>query len=231
MGVLYSIIIPAYNEESRIEKTLIFVHDFFSKKGSFEIIVITDGTDGTASLAKKVASKRKCIRIVEFKSRLGKGGAIKAGLDMASGKLLGFVDADMPVRASDMYSLFTMLKDSDCAIASRNAAGSEIRRKAPLARRISSKVFGFYVNALFGLGISDTQCGAKAIRRQAYTQIKDMIKSDGFEFDVEMLWHLKKAGLRISEIPVTWSHEDDSKFSLRYGPGMLASLLKTRVGA
>ncbi len=225
----YSVIIPAYNEEKRIRETLVLYDDYFRRVGNYEIIVVCDGVDRTAEIAGELSAERKHIRLVKFSSRLGKGGGVMKGVEYSKGEYVGFIDADAPVKPRDFFSLFQELSKSDCAIASRRIRGAEVSRDTSLPRRAARIGFNILVNLLFGLGIRDTQCGAKVFRRHALKTIRGM-KSTGFEFDVELLWRLKKQGYIITEMPARWSHGGDSKFSLLYGAGMAATLVKIRLG-
>lgn len=94
---------------------------------------------------------------------------------------------------------------------------------------MSSKVFNILVNLMFDLGIKDTQCGAKVFKKSIVEPLLSMMKNRGFEFDVELLWRIKKGGFNIKEIPVEWKHEGNSTFSLKYSGIMLLNLLKLRL--
>lgn len=96
-------------------------------------------------------------------------------------------------------------------------------------RRISSKAFNILVNIIFNLGFEDTQCGAKFFRKEAISDVLNDLKTKEFEFDVELLWKLKKKGYNVVEYPITWKHSEGSSFSLFNGPKMIFSLLKVRL--
>ena len=86
-------------------------------------------------------------------------------------------------------------------------------------------------NALFGLGIHDTQCGAKIFKKEVIEKIMPSMRSTGFEFDIEMLWRIKRAGYSIKEVPIIWRGKKDSRFSMLETPKMFASLILRRLGA
>ena len=221
-----SIIIPAYNEERRVQNTLILYLDYFD----CEIIVVCDGQDGSAEIVKNLSKKYPKIKLLKFISKLGKGGAIIEGFKKSSGDYVGFVDADEAVSPEQFEILLNELENSDCAIGSRRIYGSEILRRQPLKRVISSRIFNTLSNGLFDLRIKDTQCGAKVFRRKVIENVLHKLKSTGFEFDVELLWRIKKEGFSIKEVPIIWRHIDKSSFSLKYAPAMFVGLIKRRIG-
>jgi glycosyltransferase involved in cell wall biosynthesis len=214
-----SIIIPAYNEEKRIADVL------RAYKSMGEIIVVADGKDKTAEIAKANGA-----RVLEFKHRLGKGGGVIEGMKVAKGDYIGFVDSDGSITPNEFKKLVDAMHECDIAIGSRRAKGSKVCAKQSFNRRFMSNIFNIYINALFFLRISDTQCGAKLFKRECIKRVLPRMKSRGFEFDVELLWRLKKQGCRIAEVPVKWAHEEGSTFSLSNGPQMLLSLLRIRLG-
>ncbi len=226
---MISIIVPAYNEEQRIEKTLLDYSDYFSKnQKDYEIIVVCDGIDRTAKIVKSIMNDRKNIRMAEFRKKLGKGGAIIEGFKAAKGDIIGFTDADESVSPEDFYMLSKRINGNDCVIGSRRATGAKILVAQPLKRRLASRLFNIFINVVFGLGVKDTQCGVKIARKSAIDSVASNILSMGFEFDVEFLWLLKKNGFSIKEMPITWKHTIHSSFSLWRGPGMIYSLLRVR---
>ncbi|MBN2517873.1 MAG: glycosyltransferase [Candidatus Altiarchaeota archaeon] len=216
-----SIVIPAYNEEQRISDVL---NNYKTLKS--EIIVVADGSDKTAEIARRAG-----VRVLEFKERLGKGGAIIEGFKAAKGDVLSFVDCDTAVTPHEFSRLLGVFREKKCdvLVGSRRLADSETRKKQPWGRRISSRLFNYFVRAVFRLKIKDTQCGIKFFKSESVKPLLDEIKHKGFEFDVELLWRLKKTGRKIVEEPVSWQHCSGSKFSLSYGPRMCFSLLKLRL--
>jgi len=218
-----SLIIPAYNEEKRIGEVL----DILTKKlKDYEIIVVDDGsTDKTKEIALS-----KGVKVISYKKNRGKGYAVKKGFLNANGDLIGFVDADKSISYIYIERVFDALKDADVAIASRRSKDSKITVKQPLIRRLASRLFNlFVVRLVFGLDISDSQCGCKAMKKEAAKYLARKTESNGFEFDVEMLWLAKLRGYKIKEVPVVWKHEKNSTFNLSKGPKMFLSLINIRV--
>ncbi len=222
---MQSIVIPAYNEEQRISRTL---EDYSRAFPKAEIIVVCDGTDKTADIVSAFASRNKMVKLIVSGKRLGKGGAIYKGFDAAKGDIVGFTDSDEGVSPPDYRKLLDELRNYDCVIASRRAKGAKILRNRPWHIVFVSFVFNKIVNLLFSLGVKDTQCGAKVMKREVYGKIKKDLLLTGFEFDVELLWRVKKAGLSVKEVPITWTHDPRSKTNIRNHPNLLYQIIKLR---
>jgi glycosyltransferase involved in cell wall biosynthesis len=220
-----SIIIPAYNEQERIGRTIKKLIEGFPQQ---EILVVCDGQDNSKKIVRQLSSEYGNVRLIKFNCRLGKGGALIHGFRAAKGEAICFVDADESVGIDDLKSMFLALHGSDGIIASRRLSESKILIKQPIKRRLASKAFNILVRLFFGLPFKDTQCGAKIFRRDAILDILDDLETTGFEIDVEILWRLKNKGYKVVEYPITWKHSDGSKFKLSQSKGMLISLLKVR---
>jgi glycosyltransferase involved in cell wall biosynthesis len=223
----YSLVIPAYNEEKRIRP-------LFNAIGRFdgELIVVCDGTDATAQVVEEIARTRAdlLIRCLRFDHRLGKGGGVITGLSVARAPLVGFFDADGSTTISEMMRLFSFLSESDAAIGSRWVAGSNLRVRQGILRRLESRSFNLLIRCLFGLNFHDTQCGAKVFRKPAIDRVLPAMVSRGFEFDVELLWRLHQAGSRIAEVPIEWQNKGDSRVRKRDMVRMIRDLFRVRLG-
>jgi dolichol-phosphate mannosyltransferase len=222
----YAVIIPAYNEERRIRSIL---EDVKGDPGQF--IMVCDGTDGTAGIVREFSSSHPDTDLlcVEFSERLGKGRAIVEGFFRTDAPVVGFLDADGSTTLAQMKKLMKGLDGSDAVIGSRWMPGSVIPEPQGLSRQMESRVFNLLVRLLFGLKLTDTQCGAKVFKKSAIDAvIRDMI-STGFEFDVELLWRLAKKGYIIHECPITWNNQGDSRVKAGDAFRMLAGLIKIRL--
>jgi len=232
---MYSIVIPAYNEERRVGPTIHSYISFLNKnKINYEIIVICDGcTDRTVDVVKKFSHNEK-IRLFVLPQRLGKGGGVHYGFSKCSGDTIGFVDADNAVRPEEFKKLIDNIEGVDCVIASRRVENA-IMLIPPKSRlwvfsmRLLSQIFNkVVVNLIFRLNIKDTQCGAKFMKRYVYENIRNELKINGFEFDVELLWRIKEHGYKIKEVGVIWRHDLESKSRIMNSFNMLISLLKRK---
>jgi len=229
-----SIIIPAYNEETRIGGVLENYLEVLDREfpGSYELIVVCNGcTDKTFEITTSFSKKSDSIVGLCFEKRLGKGGAIIEGFKAAKGRLVGFMDADESTEAEEYLKLVRILEKEgvDGAIASRRVEGARIEVKQPFFRRFASRTFNLFVRSIFNLDFKDTQCGAKVFRGKSIQGVLGGLSSKGFEFDVELLWRMMRVGNSIVEVPITWRHEGGSTFGLRYAPKMFFRLLALRI--
>ncbi len=217
-----SLIIPAYNEEQRLSSTL---HQYAAALRArfgtqFEILVIANGcTDGTAAIARRMATQYLEIAVVEIPDRVGKGGALLAGFQIARGARIAYTDADGSVEPASLLALCERLANVDIAIGSRHLDSSAIGQAQPLTRRLAGTAFRVTVRRLFGLPYRDTQCGAKALRREAARTLATLVTERGWAFDVELLLAAGAEGFTIGEYPVTWSDVVGSR--LRFLPTLI----------
>jgi dolichol-phosphate mannosyltransferase len=223
----YSLVIPAYNEEERIRPTFDHISHFDG-----ELIVVCDGTDGTARVVEEIARTRTdlTIQCLTFDHRLGKGGGVIAGLAAARAPLVGYFDADGSTTISEMIRLFSFLAENDGAIGSRWVDGSNLKVRQGILRQLESRSFNLLIRCLFGLNFHDTQCGAKVFKKGAIDRVLPAMASRGFEFDVEILWRLSQAGCRVVEVPIEWQNIDNSRVRTRDIMQMVAGLCLVRLG-
>lgn len=222
-----TLVIPAYNEERRIRSLLEEIPGF-----SGALIVVCDGTDATPAVIDAFAADHPSLKIrcLTFPNRLGKGGGVVAGMKAAETRYIGYMDADGSTSLSEMERLFDRLATADGAIGSRWVPGSVLTVRQGLRRRVESRLFNLMVRLLFGLDYRDTQCGAKAFRREALDAVLSSIRSTGFEFDVELLWRLQRNGCRVEEVPITWENRDESKVMALDAKEMLFGMIRLRFG-
>jgi dolichyl-phosphate beta-glucosyltransferase len=215
-----SIVIPVFNEERRIQRTLADVWRYFADR-SVEILVVDDGsTDGTVSVVEAFAREHPGFRVLPEKHR-GKAATVLAGMRAANGNLVAFMDADLatPLQTWEQCEL-AIAHGAGVAIASREGTGS-IRVAEPWYRHVMGRVFNGLVQLLLLPGIHDTQCGFKVFSREALDDIlsRQQLYQDAQEvraarvtaFDVELLYVARKTGYTINVIPVTWQYGDQSK--------------------
>lgn len=220
-----SLIIPAYNEEERIGSLLDECLDFEG-----ETIVVIEGDDRTRDIVSEFIRKHpdKNIRYLSSSRRLGKGGGIQWGMKEAGCPFIGFIDADGSTGIQEMIALFQKLDRYDGVIGSRWLPDAIIPIRQGLWRRVQSRIFNGIIRILFGLWYSDTQCGAKAFRREVIDGVIDNLSATGFEFDVELLWKAEKAGYVIVEHPIQWSDRGGSTIRMSDSIAMLRGLLAIR---
>lgn len=215
--IKYSIIVPAFNEENRIPSMLTDYARFFcgEDRNDTELIVVVNGSiDRTEKVVRRFADEYKNIRLLVEPERVGKGVAIIMGIKAVRGEYGGFVDADGATAPEAFQDLIDHRRDADCIIASRYLPESIATPKQPLKRIIASRVFNAVVRLMFGLRLTDTQCGAKLIRRGALETVLPRLGLTQWAFDVDLLFQLKRAGFTIKEIPTVWRDVAGSKLKI-----------------
>jgi dolichyl-phosphate beta-glucosyltransferase len=215
-----SLIIPAYNEVRRIEGTIREAEDYFKSRGKrFEIIVCADGTDGTLEKVASMARNDLALKVLGQAERKGKGFAVRSGVKIAQGDVIGFSDADNKTPITEYDKLEPFLKEGyEVAIGSRRNPHAKIERPQPLYRRLGGKAFGIVMHALVGLkGIQDTQCGFKFFKAHAARRIFERQVIDGYMFDVEILAIAERLGYRIAQAPIRWRDDNDSRLDVIAG--------------
>lgn len=228
------ILIPAYNEEGRIEPTLREYGEFFAKNytGEHHIVVVLNGcTDNTLGVVQKVAKDYPAIHSIVFKDPIGKGGALIEGLKLAiHSELIGYVDADGATQPQAFLDLVRKVGDADCVIGSRWLPGAVIHQSQQTKRQFASRIFHRIVQLLFGMNIRDTQCGAKVMKTAAVEKIHDYLTTADMAFDINLLYALKRAGFKILEVPTEWTDKIGSKVTLgRTSLTMFLSAVRVRL--
>jgi dolichyl-phosphate beta-glucosyltransferase len=217
---LVSLIIPAYNEAGRIVSTVTEAIDYFdTRQQPCEIIVSADGTDGTREAAGTLTARHPFVKVIGSPERGGKGRGIRQAIQISSGDVIGFSDADNKTPITEFDKILPQLEAGhEVVIGSRGLRDSNIERPQKWYRRIGSKGFGVFMHATVGLsGIIDTQCGFKFFRGDVARDLFRHQKIDGYMFDVEILYIAKQRGYRIAQVPVRWRDDGDSRLNLIAG--------------
>ena len=221
------LLIPAYNEENRIEPVLWDYARYFKQNydGKFQLIVVLNGCrDNTLGIVQRVSAEFPFITWLEFKEPIGKGGALIEGLKLAPmADLIGYVDADGSTPPHAFHDLIKRIDDYDCVIGSRWMHGAVLHQEQSHKRQFASRGFHAIVQLLFWMNIRDTQCGAKVMRREPVEKIHSSLRIADMAFDINLLYSLKRAGYRILEVPTEWTDKIGSKVTL--GPTSLTMLL------
>lgn len=223
------LLIPAYNEEERIEPTLREYAMYFREHyaGRFELLVVLNGcTDGTLGIVERVAKEFPEIRADDIKEPIGKGGALIEGLRLApTVDWIGYVDADGATPPAAFHGLLRHMPDAHCVIGSRWLPDSRLHQVQPFFRRFASRVFHVIVELLFWMHVKDTQCPAKVARRQAIEKVHDHLRIADLAFDVNLIYSLKHANFEVLEVPVEWTDKVGSKVSSSFFRSSLVMFL------
>ncbi len=207
-----SVVVPAYNEATRILATLDAVTTHLSAKPfPWELIVVDDGSsDGTANLVESRARVEPRVR-VESIPHAGKGWAVRHGMLAATGRLRFMCDADLAMPIAHLDDFIRRIYDGyDVVIGSREAEGAR-RFDEPALRHVMGRVFNWSVKAIAVPRIQDTQCGFKCFRAAAAEDLFHLQRVEGFGFDVEILHLAFKRGYRVHELPIDWRYQTESK--------------------
>ncbi len=234
-----SILVPAYNEETRLPDTLETIADYLRKRDfSHELVVIDDGSrDKTRDVVREFAQDRPWVRLVQYDDEhgaalnRGKGFAVRAGVEAAVGRDILFSDADLSTPIEEIEKLLPPISRGDCdiTIASRALPGSNLTIHQPPHRELMGRTFNKIVQKMAVPGIMDTQCGFKAFRGDVAKRLFKLAQIDGFGFDPEILFLANKFGYKIRELPVTWMHCDNSRVNPITAPiAMLRELFEIR---
>ena len=230
------LLIPAYNEEARIEPVLRLYADFFQKNyaGTFQMVVVLNGCkDNTLGVVQAVAKDFPSVGWLDFPAPIGKGGALIEGLKLAGhADIIGYVDADGATGPAAVVQLLPYLGQADCVIGSRWLPGSILLKAQPKFRQLVSRCFHSVVEVLFWLHIKDTQCPCKLMRRAAVEKIHSSLRIADLAFDVNLLVALKRAGFTIKEVPIEWTDIVGSKVTaslFRNSLAMFLSVVRVRL--
>ncbi|MFH1462218.1 MAG: dolichyl-phosphate beta-glucosyltransferase [bacterium] len=229
-----SVIIPAYNEEKRLPKTLKAIGSYLTKQNyDYEILVVNDGSkDRTAEIVKELSSEIKNLRLIDNKENRGKGYVVKQGMLEALGEYRLFADADNSTSIDQMEKVWPELKKGfDIVIGSRDVKGAVLDPPQPFLRKIIlGEGFKLYRKIIVGLWkIEDTQCGFKCFTKKATDGIFPKVVISRFAFDPEILVVGKLLGCKIKEIPVVWKNDLESKVKLKSVIKMAIDLIKIRL--
>ncbi len=231
-----SIIVPAFNEERRLPKTLECIGTYLKNCPlRAEIIVVDDGsTDSTARVAEKFSSAFSNLRVLSNGRNRGKGYSVRHGMLEARGEYALFTDADLSTPIDEAEKLLAALREQgyDAAIGSRAIDRSLIKIRQSAVREQAGILFNFFVRWIMGIDFSDTQCGFKAFHRERSRIIFEQQRMERFGFDPEILFLAKRHHLRVAEVPVRWSHDPATKVNVAAdGMRMLFELLVIRCNA
>lgn len=211
-----SIIIPAYNEEDRIVRTMAETVSYLSRQDyTSEIIVVSDGsTDGTRRVVEEWPDPGESVtlKVIEYHPNRGKGYAVRLGMLEGSGETVMFMDADYSVPVEAVECGYELIENGhDIAIASRTVSGAIVAQHQNIFRELSAKIYTWIQNRYLGIRYGDTQCGFKIFTRAAAQRLFGKQKLDSVIFDPEILWLAAGEGFRVAEFPVEWTHVEGSR--------------------
>lgn len=200
--------------------------------GPFQICVVLNGCrDDSLGVVRRVEAEFPEISHVEFPDPIGKGGALIEGLKLAGqADVVGYVDADGSTPPAAFLDLIQRIGEADCVIASRWLPGAVLHQSQTTRRQFASRCFHAIIQGLFWMNIRDTQCGAKAMRREVVEAIHSSLRIADMAFDINLLYCIKRAGFSILEVPTEWTDMAGSKVALgRTSLTMFLSVVRIRL--
>jgi dolichyl-phosphate beta-glucosyltransferase len=224
-----SLVIPAYNEERRLGPGLRRALDYLQGRGApYEVLVVDDGSaDGTAEIAAPFAAEG--VRLLRHGRNRGKGAAIRTGLEASLGARILLSDADFSTPIEELGKLEPHLAAAALVIGSRGLADSAVQKRQPFYRELMGRTFNRIVRLLGIRGLRDTQCGFKLVEGETGRRIARELRIEGFAYDVELIWLVRRMGLQVAEVGVVWINSEDSRVSpIRSSLEMLRDLLRIR---
>jgi glycosyltransferase involved in cell wall biosynthesis len=224
-----SIVVPAYNEELRLPRTLERLQAFLRTfPRSSEIVVVDDGsTDGTVAVAEAAG-----VRVERYGENRGKGFAVRRGMLAARGEVRLMTDADLSTPIEELPRLMGKLGEGyDVVIGSRALPGASIEVRQSAFREGTGRVFNTLVQWIVVRGLQDTQCGFKLFTKAAAVESFSAARLDGFCFDVEVLFIATRRGYRIAEVPVVWRNDAATRVSALRGGLAFLDILRIRWNA
>ena len=207
------VVVPVYNEEETLHESIPALYDYLTEYFPYEwSVVIADNasTDATPSVAGELAARYPRISVLRLEEK-GRGRALKAAWSASGADILAYMDVDLSTNLWSFLPLVAPLATghSDLAIGSRLLKGATVTRQ--WRREVISRCYNLLVQAMFRNRFSDAQCGFKALKRAAAAELLPEVQDDEWFFDTELLLAAEERGYRISEVPVDWIEDLDSR--------------------
>jgi putative flippase GtrA len=207
------IIVPVYNEAPHLVERISELRAFLNAEFPFRALVtVVDNasTDGTFALAQKMAAVTPGVAAMHLR-RKGRGHALRSAWSTSIAPVVAYMDVDLSTSLSALLPLVAPLISGQCdvAVGTRLAHGAHVVRGP--RRELISRAYNLLLRCSMRAGFSDAQCGFKALRADAARELLPLVHDDEWFFDTELLVTAKRLGMRISEIPVDWVDDPDSR--------------------
>ena len=227
-----SVVLPAYNEEATIERTVAVTLETlasFLPAGAFEVIVAEDGCDDrTPEIATRLANEDDRVRHVHSDERLGRGGALEYAFERADGETLVYFDTDLATDMKHLEELVESVRSGEYDVATGSRWMPENQADRPTKRAVSSLGYNTLVRLFLRSDLQDHQCGFKAISRETFDALREEVEDEHWFWDTEVLVLAQRRGYRVREFPVDWEPKGDTKVDLvRDVFGMGSQILRT----
>lgn len=227
-----SVVIPAYNEEKRLPHTLRAVVTYLKKQSfDWEIAVVNDGSkDKTADVVKGFSVEDARIQLLSYGGNRGKGYAVRYGMMHVHGEIQVFMDADNSTSIDHIEKFIPFTAQGyDVVIGSRDVAGADISVHQPKWKELLGDLGNIWIQLWAVPGIKDTQTGFKLFTKKASTDVFPYLTIDRWGFDVEALAVARMKGYKISEQPVRWINDPNSKVAASAYLEVLKEVVQVRI--
>jgi dolichyl-phosphate beta-glucosyltransferase len=232
-NIYLSVVIPAFNEEKRLPKTLKEVSSYLSKQNyNYEIVVVNDGSrDKTGEIVNNLKLQIENLKLIDNKENHGKGYVTKQGVLEAKGQFRVFMDADNSTSIDHVERMWPLFKQGyGVLVGSRDVKGAVLDPPQGFTRRLTGLAFRVLTDIFTGMwDIKDTQCGFKGFTEKAALEIFPKCRIERFAFDPEILVVAKKLKYKIKEFPITWKNDSESTVKFKSMVKMGFDLVKIRM--
>ncbi len=207
----FCMVIPCYNEEKRIPKTIEEMLNFRKTHQFNELIFVNDGsTDSTLSILEDIKKKYAFVKIISYQKNLGKGYAVRQGILNSNSDYILVTDVDLSTPLNDFLKLKKYINDYNIIIGSRRAINADVTKKQNPIKVLLGEIGNKLIKLFLGLKIDDTQCGFKLFSKKS-KEIFRKAKINRFGWDFEILFLANKLGYKIKEVGVHWENDKLSK--------------------
>lgn len=209
-----SLIIPAYNEEKRLPEFLDSVIAYKRQHPDriYEVVIVDDGsTDSTRMYVQRQVSQNTNLTLVTLPENKGKGVAIREGINVATGDVVVFIDADGATPIAEMPKMITALGSADIAVGNRWMSGAHVHKSTAL-RHFAGWAYKIYMG-MFGLGSVDTMCGFKGYKLSVAQDLFSNLIEERWLFDTEVAYKAAQQGYTVQNFPIDWESKSGSKLN------------------
>lgn len=210
------LVVPVFNEEVQLESSVRAILGHCRTMGWKDVeVMVADNasTDRTAGIGRQLARTLAQVRYLRLERR-GRGAALREAWLASKAEILGYMDVDLSTSLDCLESLLLPLIEiqADISIGSRRHPKSQVERG--WKRSVISWVYQALLHATLRVQIRDAQCGFKALRRTVARELLPDIRNDGWFFDTELLVLAQDRGFRVTEVPVIWRDDLDTRVRL-----------------
>jgi dolichyl-phosphate beta-glucosyltransferase len=228
-----SVVIPAYNEERRLPRTLDdVIHYLIRQTYSAEVVVVDDGSsDGTQNVVRERMNGSIALRLCAHEDgrNHGKGATVRRGFREAKGQYRLFMDADNSTTVDQVERFWPYVEEGyDVVIGSRDVGGAEIAVHQSWMKELAGNLGNLFIRTLVVSGVYDTQAGFKLFSQRAIEDLLPRLTIDRWGFDVELLTAARRRGYRIKEVPIRWENDPNSKVEASNYVDVLSEVLQVR---